>query len=219
MMSPKISVLLADDHALIRATLTDRLAAEADLQVVGQVGNADEAVNQCIQRQPDVVLMDIDMPGLQCFEAARTIQARCPRTRIIYLSALFSDRYIEEALSVEAAGYVTKSEPPEAVIEAIHTAVAGRVYFSPEVRSRIVFDPNGPRLSSKQPTRLSTLTQREMQVLRYLAKGMSKKEIAHTINLSVSTVERHNDRLMKKLDIHDRVELARFAIREGLAEV
>ncbi|NLX13568.1 MAG: response regulator transcription factor [Phycisphaerales bacterium] len=217
-MSKKIAVLLADDHALVRATLADRLAAEADLEVVGQVGNADEAVSQCIQRQPDIVLMDIDMPGLQCFEAARTIQARCSNTRIIYLSAFFSDRYIEEALTVEAAGYVTKSEPPEAVIEAIRTAVAGRVYFSPEVRSRIIFTPKGARLSSTQPTRLSTLTQRELQVLRYLAKGMSKKEIARTINLSVSTVERHSDRLMKKLDIHDRVELARFAIREGLAE-
>ena len=218
-MSEIITVLLADDHTLVRATLADRLATETDLEVVAQVGNADEAVSQCIQRQPDIVLMDIDMPGLQCFEAARTIQARCPNTRIVYLSAFLSDRYIEEALTVEAAGYVTKSEPPAAVIEAIHTAVAGRVYFSPEVRSRIVFDPKkGARLSSKQPTRLSTLTQRELQVLRYLAKGMSKKEIAHTINLSVSTVERHSDRLMKKLDIHDRVELARFAIREGLAE-
>ncbi len=218
-MSDKITVLLADDHALVRATLADRLVAEPDLEVVGRVGNADEAVSQCIQRQPRIVLMDIDMPGLQCFEAARTILARCPNTRIIYLSAFFSDRYIEEALSVEAAGYVTKSEPPEAVIEAIRMAVTGRVYFSPEVRSRIVFDPRGARLSSQQPTRLSTLTPREMQILHYLAKGMSKKEIAKTVNLSVSTVERHSDRLMKKLDIHDRVELARFAIREGLAEV
>ncbi len=218
-MSEKITILLADDHALVRATLADRLMAESDLEVVGRVGNADEAVSLCIQKQPHIVLMDIDMPGLQCFEAARTILSRCPKTRIIYLSAFFSDRYIEEALAVEAAGYVTKSEPPEAVIEAIRMAVTGRVYFSPEVRSRIVFDPRGTRLSTKQPTRLSTLTPREMQILRYLAKGMSKKEIARTVNLSISTVERHSDRLMKKLDIHDRVELARFAIREGLAEV
>jgi DNA-binding NarL/FixJ family response regulator len=217
-MTETISILLADDHALVRATLAQCLQSEPDFQVVGEVSNADEAVVQCIQHRVNIVLMDIDMPGLQCFEAAQTIRTRCPDTKIIFLSAFFHDRYIEQALKVEASGYVTKAEPPQSVIKAIRMAVAGRVYFSPEVQSRIVFDAKGVKLSYNKPTRLSTLTPRELQVLRYLARGMSKKEIARTINLSVNTIERHSDRLMNKLDIHDRVELTRFAIREGLAE-
>lgn len=217
-MNKPISLLLVDDHALVRTMLADRLAREPDMQVIATVENAGAAVAQAARQNPDVILMDIDMPGLSCFDAARTLRRLCPKTCIIFLSAFFNDRYVEQALEVEAAGYLTKTEPPESVIAAIRAAAAGKSYFSPEVQSRIVVDSNGTRLAQAKRSRASTLSKRELEVLRYVARGMSKKEIAQTMILSVKTVERHSCNLMDKLDIHDRVELSRFAIREGLAE-
>lgn len=212
-----ITVILADDHSLVRGALTSWLR-QSGIQVLAEVGNADAAVTACISHAPDVVVLDIDMPGLQCFDAARSIKARCPSTRVLFLSAFFNDRYIEDSLAVEASGYVTKGEPPQTVVAAIREVASGGVYFSPEIQSRLVIDSGGVRLGSRPQTRSSTLTQREVEVLRYIAKGLAKKEIASTMHLSVKTVDNHCTSLMNKLDIHDRVELARFAIREGLAE-
>jgi DNA-binding NarL/FixJ family response regulator len=166
--------------------------------------------------QPDIVLLDIDMPGMAAFDAARTIRLRSPRTRLAFVSAHFHDRYIEQALGVGAMGYITKGEPPETVARAIRSIAGGGAYFSPDVQARIVIDVSGPRLADQQRTRVSILTAREQEVLRYLASGLAKKEIAETMNLSVGTVNNHAANLMKKLDIHDRVELTRFAIREGI---
>jgi DNA-binding NarL/FixJ family response regulator len=217
-MSRQISLLLADDHALMRDVLAERLAGEPDMVVVGTVGNTDDAVAQAVDLKPAIVLLDVDMPGVVCFEAARTIQAQCPGTRIIFLSAFFHDRYVEQALAVEAAGYLTKSEPLEVVVKAIRNVAGGGSYFSPEVQARIVIDSDGARLARQQQSRVSTLTPRELEVLRYIARGLSQKEIAGLMRLSPKTVHCHGANLMTKLDIHDRVQLARFAIREGLAE-
>lgn len=213
-----ISVLLADDHALVRESLGNWLRAAGDIKVTAEVGSADEAVAIAVRDRPDVVLLDIDMPGLLAFDAVRTIRSRCPETRVVMLSGFFNDRYIEDALAAEASGYMTKSEPPQAVVQAIRTVAAGGVYFSPEVQSRIVVDSNGARLGGEGVTRASTLTPRELEVLRYVARGLSKKDIASIMHLSVKTVDNHSTSLMTKLNIHDRVELARYAIREGLAE-
>jgi len=217
-MTKKVSVLLADDHSLIRESLKARLETEPDITVVATAANADDAATEAIRLKPDVVLMDIDMPGLAAFEATKIIKSRSPGTRIIFLSGFFHDRYIEEALEAGASGYLTKGESPESVIQGVRTVSSGGTCFSPDVQARIVVDTKGLRLAAQAHTRTATLTRREMEVLRYLARGMSKKQVAQTMHLSVKTVERHSDRLMNKLDIHDRVELARFAIREGLAE-
>jgi DNA-binding NarL/FixJ family response regulator len=217
-VSRKITVLLADDHSMIRVMLKDRLEGEPDIKVIGSVANADDAVAEAIRSKPTLVLMDIDMPGLLCFDAARTIVSLSPETRIIFVSAFFHDRYIEQALAVGASGYVTKSEPPKSLIEAIRAVASGAAYYSPEVQTRIVFEREGPRLAQEKRTRVSTLTPRELEVLRYLARGMPKQKIAQTMHISANTVNRHTFSLMGKLDIHDRVELARFAIREGLAD-
>jgi DNA-binding NarL/FixJ family response regulator len=211
-------VLLVDDHALVRDTLAERLGQEPDLEVVGGACDAAEAMDLAFERRPDVVVMDVDMPGLACFEAARDIRSRLPKTRVLFLSAFSNDRYIEQALATKASGYITKNEPPQAVIEAIRAVYRGTVYFSPRVQARLTVDEANVTLAKPGDTRASTLTPRELEVLRYLARGMSKKEIAQTMHLSVKTVDTHSGNLMNKLDIHDRVELARFAIREGLAE-
>lgn len=188
------------------------------MSVVSEVGTADEAVSAAARLQPRVVLMDIDMPGRFTFEAGRTIGTRCPDTAIVFVSAFSHDRYIEQAIAIEAMGYVTKDEPLDKLIEAIRRVARGVAYYSPEIQSRIVVDPQGARLANQGQTRLSRLSPRETEVLRYLARGLSKKQIAGTMHLSVNTVVVHTTNIMKKLDIHDRVELARFAIREGLAE-
>ena len=217
-MKDAITVLIVDDHALLRETLRDRLHSEEDIDVVGTAGNAADAVTMAAELEPDIVLMDIDMPGRSCFDAAKTLKLRSPSTCIIYLSAFFHDRYIESALQAHASGYLTKDEPPEVIVKAIRSAAGEVAYFSHKVQSRIVVGKNGVHLAESGKSRASLLTSRELEVLRYIARGQPKKEIAATMHVSVSTVSRHTENLMEKLDIHDRVELARFAIREGLAE-
>lgn len=216
-----IKVMLVDDHTLLRETLRDRLGSEMDIEVIGLAASAEEAVRLAREVEPDVIVMDIDMPGRLCFDAARDIVSMYPNIRIVYLSAFFSDRYIEDALAAHALSYVTKDEPPTRVIEAVREASRGIAYFSPSVQSRLIIGANN-KLSLDKPgelsTKVSTLTRRELEMLRYLARGLSKKEIAATIHRSYGTVDKHVEKLMAKLDIHDRVELARFAIREGLAE-
>ncbi len=217
-MSGQIRVLIADDHTLVRGTLGHRLNRESDLAVIAAVGDADEAVTEAVRRQPDVILMDIDMPGLCCFDAAGIIKSRCPDTRIIFLSAFHNDHYIERALAVGAWGYVIKNESEVALIDAIRKVKHGLTYFSSEVQERLLFDQGCPQLPSSKASRVSYLSDREMEVLRYIARGLSQKQIAETMKISEHTVHRHSNSLMKKLDIHNRVELSRFAIREGLAE-
>ncbi len=217
-MTSGIRILVADDHALVRGALAERLRREPEFEVVGTAGTADEAIELSMQLQPHIVLMDIDMPGLICFDAARTMTTTSPDVRIIFLSAFIHDWYIEQALAVKARGYITKREPPERVVAAVREVAAGGAFFSDEVRSRLIVDSSGAKLAEESKSRASTLTAREVEVLRYIAKGLSKKEVAQTMHLSVKTIDRHCANLMQKLDIHDRVELARFAIREGLAE-
>lgn len=212
------TILITDDHALFAQTLANWLRTVPEMRVVDVVAGAEQAITRAGEHRPDVVLMDIDMPGLSCFEAAEIIADRCPDCAIIFVSAFAHDHYIEQALAVEAAGYITKDEPPESLVSAIRTVVEGGAYFSPEVQSRIIVDSEGARLARPMHTRLSLLTPRELDVLRYLARGMSKKQVSETLSIAVKTVEAHATRLMEKLDIHDRVGLARFAIREGLAE-
>jgi len=216
-MSKPIGVVIADDHAMFASALAEWLKSAEGMRVLAVVHRADHAVTAAIEHNPDVILMDVDMPGLSCFDAARIIAKRRTRCAIIFVSAFTHDHYIEQALAVEAAGYVTKDEPPESVVAAIRTVASGGAYFSPEVQSRIIVDAQGVRLAGRQHTRLSLLTPRELAILGYLAHGLSKKEIARTLSVAVKTVDAHTVNLMNKLDIHDRVELALFAVGEGLA--
>lgn len=213
-----ISVLLVDDHALLRETLRERLSREEGLSVVATADNAGEAIRLASAHRPDVVLMDIDMPGQSCFEAANQIKRNQPSTSIIFLSAFFHDRYIESALAAQASGYITKDEHPDIIVKALRNAADDVAYFSPKVQDRLVIDASGVKLAGSGMSRGSLLTQRELQVLRHLARGLPKKEVAQVMHVSVKTVSRHTENLMEKLNIHDRVGLARYAIREGLAE-
>ena len=211
-------ILIVDDHALVRDMLSQRLAQEPDLEVVGLAQDAGQALDLTLRLRPDMVVLDIDMPGLSAFDAAQRIGTELPGTRVFFLSGYVQDGYIAQALQARARGYATKGGTPDGLLTCIRKVLKGGTCFCPEVRSRLEITADGPRLAACVRTRAQLLTPRELEVLSYLAKGLAKKEIAHITDLSVKTVEQHCTHLMQKLDIHDRVELARFAIREGLVQ-
>ena len=214
-----IRIVIVDDHELVRDPLAELLESQQEFEVVASVGDAESAVSAALEHQPDVLLMDIDMPGTLAFDAAGRINTMQPDTRIIFISAFCYDHYIESALKVRARGYVTKSQPTAHVMDAIRAVIAGKVYFSSDVQARLVLGSDGPQLAETDRTRRSTLSPRETEVLMHLAKGMSKKQISGAMHISVKTVDGHTEKIMSKLDIHDRVELALFAVREGLIKI
>ena len=148
-----IRILVVDDHALVRGALSARLHRELGFSVVGTASAADEAIEKARELKPNLILMDIDMPGLVCFEAARTITLTAPDVKIVFLSAFLHDWYIEQALEVKARGYLTKRESPEKIVAAVHEIASGGSCFSEEVRSRIVVDSSGVRLAKKSKSR------------------------------------------------------------------
>ncbi len=210
-------VLIVDDHCLVRESLATRLNSEADIEVVGTAGDAAEAVSLALVLNPNVILMDIRMPGLSCFDAVRTLDQQRPDARVLFLSAHCLDGYIEEALQLNAWGYVSKQANVDCLLRAIRAVHQGNRFYSPEVEERFGRPPR--QGADKRPvTRVSLLTQRERDVLRYVSGGLSAKQIAALLHISVRTVDRHRANIMDKLDIHDRVELAGFAYREGIAQ-
>lgn len=218
-MNRPITVVLADDHALVCGALARWFQDCPDIHVVAQVADADAAVAAARRHRAAVVIFDIDMPGRDCFDAARALRATQPETRVVFLSALVHDCYIEQALAVRAAGYLTKGCPPETVAAAIRGACAGCLQFAPEVRTRLVIDPNGARLARPEHTLSARLTARELEVLRHVARGLTNKAVAQLLKIDTDTVHSHVARLLRKLDGRSRVDLARFALREGLLPV
>lgn len=216
-MDRPISVLLVDDHTMVREALISWLRTTGDITVVADAASADEAIRLGASLRPDVVLMDIEMPGTDSFKAAQAIMRECPGTRVVFLSGFHHDQYVELALATHAAGYVLKNELPSAVAEAIRAVAAGRTYLSPEVAARAAasFGNTSPSLGGQSLA--SVLTPRELEIVRYTAKGLPNREIAAAAGISSRTVQRHIENVMRKLNIHSRVELTRLAIREGLS--
>jgi NarL family two-component system response regulator LiaR len=211
-----LKVVVVDDHDLFREMLKERLGLVAGVTVVGDYSGAAEMMAHFDKLSPDILILDIDMPGLSVFEAVRQLQNRGFTFRVLFLSAFLRDSYIEQALEVGASAYVVKSQSFENLVEGIRSVSAGRHYFSPEVQARLVISSGGVSLSSGRQTRLHLLTEREVEVLRLLAQAHPKKSIARELDISIKTVDHHATNIMVKLDIHDRVELTRYAIREGL---
>ena len=213
MMSPnlakptRISVILADDHPLILEAIAALLSECPEYEVVGKADQAGRAVDLVAKEKPRIVVMDILMPGVDAFQAVDEMRRLSTGTDVIFLSGADHDAMVEQARISGSIGFVSKADGAACVIDAIQSALGGEQYYSPSLRDRI-----RDGLSEQ----LRRLTGREMEVLRYIARGFSKKEIGGLMHLSVKTVDRHATSLMAKLDVHDRVELARFAIREGL---
>ena len=217
-MTNRIRVMVVDDHALVRDMLAQSLSSEPDIEVVAVAPHAQKAMEKAGECRPDVILMDIDMPGMSPFEASRQIRETLPSVRLVFLSAHVNDQYIDQALEIEASGYLSKEEPADVVVDAVRRASRGATRFSKSVSERIVLGSGRPTLADHGESRINLLTPREREILRYLADGMPKKGIANLLDISPKTVEKHCDHIMDKLDIHDRVKLARYAIREGLTQ-
>ena len=209
-----IRVLLADDHRLVRAGLRALLQSLAGVQVVAEAGNGYEALQLAQQHQPDIVIMDIGMEGLNGLEAAARMGKSTPAPRIIILSMHANEEYVRRSLQAGAAGYLLKGAEPAELELAIHAVMRGESYLTPAVSKQVVQDYL--QGSGVKPDPLQDLTPRQREVLQLIAEGNSTKEIAHKLNLSSKTVETHRGELMNRLDIHDVAGLVRYAIRTGL---
>ncbi len=218
--APVVRVLLVDDHKLMVDCLRPNLEINIPgLSVVGWADDGTKAVEMAQRLKPDMILMDIDIPGMGCFEAAQAIRHRNPKVLVMFLSAHQHDEYIESALRVGARGYAVKNEELDAIIQGVRKVLAGELYYSPSILDRVRMDEAGGLSLERPPvTRLQLLTERERQILVLLAQGESVKRIATALSIAYKTVDKHKVSLMKKLDIHDRVELCRFAVREHLIE-
>jgi two-component system NarL family response regulator len=211
-----ITALVADDHPLIRSALVAVLNDTDDIRVVAEAANAADAVELAHKHSPSVVILDVDMPGIDAFHAATHIRQLRPSTAILFLSASDHDRTIEQAIKVGALGYIVKSDDPAGIPGAIRTVARGEQYFSPRAAERLQGGVGEIRRRKITGTRGAMLSDREVEVLRYVGKGFAKKQIAEMLGISVKTVDKHVTSVMEKLDIHDRVELALYAVREGL---
>ena len=213
----KIRVLVCDDHALFREGVKTILNAQPDIEVVGEAADGKEAVELAIRLYPDVALMDISMPVLKGFEATRRIKKARPDINVLILTVYDDEEMVGRCLDAGAAGYLLKDSPPLQLVYAIQAVNRGQQYMSPRVLTGVV------RQYISQPAEFKggyeLLSDREREILVLLAEGHSLKDIATHLNLSVKTVDAHKVNLMRKLDLHDRSELIRYAIRHRLVEV
>ena len=215
----KIRCLLVDDHALLRHGVRRLLEDEPDFEVVDEAADGSEAVRKTLQHTPDLVLMDIGMPGISSFEAARLIHRDLPDTKLVFLTMHEDEEYVMQALQSGAAGYMLKDTPAGSMLSALREVYGGGQYVSPEVLKRMA--GNISFLSADGPivTRGSTLTPREREVVKMLAEGNSVKAIAGRLGLSAKTVEAHKFNLMRKLDIHNKAQLVTYAIQKKIVKI
>ncbi|MGD8626566.1 MAG: response regulator transcription factor [Anaerolineae bacterium] len=210
-----ISVFLADDHAVVRDGLRFLLGAQPDIQVVGDAADGHKTVQQVAELCPDVVLVDIAMPGLNGIETTRQICENCPDIKVIILSMHSTTEHIFRALQAGAEGYVLKESAGVEVVNAVRTVHGGLRYLSPKIADAVVRDYVQQReLYEKSP--LESLSPRELEVLQLVAEGKSSAEIADLLALSPKTVDTYRSRLMRKLNLDDLASLVKFAIRHGL---
>jgi len=215
----QITVLLAEDHTIVREGFRKMLELEDDFKVVGEAQDGRQAVALVKKLRPEVVLMDIAMPLLNGLEAVRQVLKLLPDTKVLMLSAHSDDAYVENATASGAVGFLLKQTSAHEVCRAIREVHQGKTFFSPSVSRRL------DRLHSRSPSRAGVLkkkavqlTSREMEVLQLIAEGKANKETAALLGIGTKTVEKHREHLMEKLDIHDTAGLTRYAISAGIIE-
>lgn len=208
-----IRILLADDHSMVRQGFRRILEAQADFQIVGEASDGREAMALTEQLRPDIVVMDVAMPGMNGIEATRRIVESSPRTKVLALSMHRDSVYVREILRAGARGYLLKDAFDADLVAAVRAVARGEGYIAPAVADSVLSDY---RQHVSDP--LDLLTAREREVLQLIAEGKTNKEIATLLNLSVYTVDAHRGRIMEKLNLHSASELVRFAIRKGLID-
>jgi two-component system response regulator NreC len=208
-------LLLVDDHAVVRSGLRMLLENEADVEIVGEASSASEAIEAAMRLKPNVILMDIGLPDLSGIDATREIKKRSADVAIVALTIHEDEEYFFKMLEAGASGYVPKRAAPEELLTAIRAAATGQVYLYPSLAKLLVRDYlDGGHASDEQTA--SDLTDREQEVLTFLAEGASNEEIATSLVISPKTVARHRENIMRKLNLHSRAELVRYAIRKGI---
>ena len=218
-MSP-ITVVLAEDHEIVREGLRALLEAEGDIRVVGEAQTGRQAVQLTKALLPDVVVMDIAMPLLNGLEATRQIRKAVPATKVLILSAHSDDEYVEELAGLGVAGYLIKHTSALILSRAIREAYNGNTFFSPFISRRLGGRHRRRRQGAARPATKGDvrLTSREVEILQLVAEGKANKQTAAELGISIKTVEKHRQHLMKKLDIHDTASLTRYAIASGIIE-
>jgi DNA-binding NarL/FixJ family response regulator len=214
------TVVIADDHALVRAGFRALVDSEPDLQVVGEASTGGEAVEVVMAAKPDVVLMDVRMPGMDGLEATRRIlgSPHGPSARILMLTTFDLDEYVFEAIRAGASGFLLKDTPPSELLSAIRVIAGGDALLAPSVTRRLIAEfasrPTSPVVA--QSDQLDSLTDRELEVLKAVANGKSNAEIAEELHMSVATVKTHVSRVLTKLDARDRTQLVVIAFQSGV---
>ena len=212
----RIRLLLVDDHAVVRSGLRMLLASESDVEIIGEAGTAAEALASALDLKPDVILMDIGLPDKSGIEATRDIKAELPDIAIVALTIHEDEEYFFKMLEAGASGYVPKRAAPEELLTAIRAAATGEVYLYPTMAKLLVRDYLVSEPTDKTQSEGQALTEREQEVLTHLAEGESNNEIAEKLVISPKTVARHRENIMRKLNLHSRSELVRYAIRKGI---
>jgi DNA-binding NarL/FixJ family response regulator len=213
----KLRVLLVDDHALVRAGIRALLERGGLVEVVGEAGDGHEALDLIEKLRPEVVLLDLAMPGASGFEVLKTTTEKFPEVHVIVLTVHEGEEYAFQALRAGAAGYLPKSAASSELRLAIEHVMGGKKYLSPTIEQKATFESG--RSTSEGLAPMSELTPRQLEVLTLIAEGHSTKDIARALNISVKTVETHRAQLMDRLNIHDVASLVRYAIRMGLVSI
>ena len=208
-------VLLADDHAILRDGLRMVLEAQQGITVVGEAEDGRQALEMVERLHPDVVVMDIAMPNMNGLEAARQIKRRWPDVRIVILTMHENQQYLTQIVKVGASGAVLKRSAGTELVSAIKAAARGESYFSPSIAGMLLEDYRA-RLTQEAPEETEVLTEREREVLQLIAEGKTNQEIAEILTLSIKTVQTHRAHILEKLDVHDRTDLVKYAIRQGM---
>lgn len=227
----KIRLMLVDDHEVVRVGLKTFLQTQEDFEVVAEASDGEEAINRAMTTHPDVILMDITMPGVDGLEATRRLRVLSPKSLILALTVHDDKQYFMQMLAAGASGYITKQAAGDDLIAAIHTISAGNVFLQPALARWLLEDYQRlSRQTTPQPSTtsemeganvigLDVLSLRERQVLELVAHGLNNQQIGQQLTLSPKTIARHRERIMHKLNMHSRTELVKFAIRTGLVQL
>lgn len=209
-----LRIFLADDHVVLREGLRSLVNAQSDMMVVGEAGNGRTALQQAREIQPDVVIMDVSMPDLNGIQVTERLKRSCQKIMVLILTAHDDGGYLRQLLEVGASGYVLKKAAADDLIKAIRVVSAGGVYLDPSLAGKVVGGYLGKRGLRNNSAR-NEISERESEVLRLVAWGYTNKEVAGYLRISVKTVETHKANLMQKLDLKSRVEIVRYALRQG----